>query len=393
MAKWQKHWSNSSNDPRLQLLISEMGAKGYGIYWLISEQITGNENGSVLLKDIIKRIQSRRLNRQYIERVIDKYFLFEQNMEGFVFQHRIQIGDMNAHLLHQLMTGEVKMDAALYTVHTKNGMNGDQDHTLYITRAGENITTTINNNHESDKTDGATGDNHHAADHNRDAVNQDRNAVSQDRNAVSQNRNTVSQNRDVLIDRLFARNEPTVKEVKATLERYPLVKEAVGSLADMPWCAYVLSCLEPSYGMWKMMTCLRSGYATLLERNWELAVAEFVKHVIALDKADEIRSDKDAHFYFTNFVNRYHATGMRLLQTLKQRESGPGASALSMNGSHEGTGNGQGSPLLLNRGSFEQLVNGQRYADGKPIPSEAPPRPSATAQWDAGAHQWSEFYS
>ena len=361
MAKRLNHWSNSSNDPRLQLLISEMGAKGYGIFWLISEQITGNDNGSVLLKDIIKRIQSRRLNRQYIERVIDKYFLFEQNMEGFVFHHRIQIGDMNAHLLHQLMTGKVKMDAALYTVHTKNGMNGEQHNTLYNARAGDTITTTVNNNHEPEMTD-----------ESRDAANR---------------------NRDALIERLFARNEPAVKDVKATLERYPLVKEAAGSLADMPWCAYVLSCFEPSYGMWKMTTCLRSGYATLLERNWEPAVAEFVKHIIALDKADEIRSDKDAHFYFTNFVNRYHATGKRLLETLKQRESGPGASAFPNSGSLEGSANGQASPLPLNRGSFEQLVNGRRFADGKPIPPEAPPRPSATAQWDAGAHQWSEFYS
>ena len=149
MNNWQKHWSNSSNDPRMQLLIGEMGPKGYGIYWLISERIHATGHDCALQKDIVRNIRSRRLNRQYIEQVINKYYLFLMNTEGFVVHHPVPLGHMSAHLLHDLMHGKAELPAQ-YTscsqpgnqptamVGTKNGSNGDRLHPYYNARAGEN---------------------------------------------------------------------------------------------------------------------------------------------------------------------------------------------------------------------------------------------------------------
>ena len=315
MAQWQKHWSNSASDPRMQLLITEMGPKGYGIYWLISERIKDTGNDCVMRQEILRKIRSRKLNKQYIQQVLDGYYLFETSPEGLVQHHPIALGDMSAHTLHNLISGKIQSPAEMHTVCAENGTNGTHDATYYNVRAGENRT-----------------DN---------------------------------------------KNITCMTHVKG-LDEHPKVKEAIGELASKPWCIHILALFNPLYCMWRQTTCLHSGYPTLLDRHWEDAVVEFVHHIIALDRADEIRSDQNAHYYFANFVNKYHPSGKKLLAKLKEKERNVKVvePAPSFPGTH----------------SYEDSLGGKRYADGKPIPAWAPPRPSATAVWDAGSERWIELY-
>jgi hypothetical protein len=83
----------------------------------------------------------------------------------------------------------------------------------------------------------------------------------------------------------------------------------------------VLSLFDPKYRMWRQTTCLHSGYPLLLDRHWEEAVVGFIHHIIAYDKADEIRSEQNVHYYFASFVSRYNISGKKLLAQLKQKET------------------------------------------------------------------------
>ncbi len=330
MTSWQKHWSNSASDPRMQLLITKMGPKGYGIYWLISERINDTGNDCVMRQEILRKIRSRKLNKQYIQQVLDDYYLFETSPEGFVQHHPIALGDMSVHTLHDLISGKIKSSTEMYTVCTENGTNDIQDPSYYNVRAGENRKDNINitcMTHVNEEQDGRAG---------------------------------------VIT--------PTVATL---LKEHPKVKAALGELACKPWCIHVLALFDPLYGVWRQVTCLHSGYSTLLDRHWEEAVVEFIHHIIVLDKADEIRSDQNAHYYFANFVNKYHASGKKLLAKLKEKERNVKTvePAPSFPGTH----------------CYEEYINGKRYADGKPIPDWAPPRPSATAVWDAGSLCWTEL--
>ena len=330
MAQWQKHWSNSASDPRMQLLITEMGPKGYGIYWLISERIKDTGNDCVMRQEILRKIRSRKLNKQYVQQVLDGYYLFETSPEGLVQHHPIPLGNMNANTLHNLISGKIKSPTEMHTVCAENGINGTHDSSYYNVRAGENRTDNINitcMTHVSEKQSGQTGD-----------IN------------------------------------PTVV---ALLKEHPQVKTALGELACKPWCIHVLALFNPLYGVWRQATCLHSGYSTLLDRHWEEAVVEFIHHIIVLDKADEIRSDQNAHYYFANFVNKYHASGKKLLAKLKERE--------------RNVKTVEPAPSFPGTNSYEEYRGGKRYADGKPIPDWAPPRPSATAVWDAGSLCWTEL--
>ena len=326
MSLWQKHWSNTSSDPRMQMLITEMGPKGYGIYWLISERLTACEEGAVMKQRLVKDMCSRRLNSNYILQVINNYYLFETDEGGYVRHHPVRIGEMSAHTLHDLKTGKLPQEQT----HVQRASDTTPNSSYYNVRAGENRTENINitcMTHVSEKQSGQTGD-----------IN------------------------------------PTVV---ALLKEHPQVKTALGELACKPWCIHLQALFNPLYCMWRQVTCLHSGYSTLLDRHWEEAVVEFIHHIIVLDKADEIRSDQNAHYYFANFVNKYHASGKKLLAKLKEKE--------------RNVKTVEPAPSFPGTNSYEEYRGGKRYADGKPIPDWAPPRPSATAVWDAGSLCWTEL--
>jgi|GEM_PF-6528603 len=143
MAIWQKHWSNTASDPRMQWLLTEMGVRGYGIYWLISERLTACEQGAILQQHLVHDMRSRQLNSQYILQVINNYFLFETDEGGYVRHHRVLIGYMNAHTLHQLKTGQLSpalLDCATNAQPTPihRTANAQSNGTLYNVRAGKN---------------------------------------------------------------------------------------------------------------------------------------------------------------------------------------------------------------------------------------------------------------
>lgn len=309
MALWQKHWSNTPSDPRMQLLIGEMGAKGYGIYWLLSEKIIACNEGAVLLPQLKLEMCSRKLYSKSVLQVINNYYLFETDDSGYVRLHPIPIGNMSAHMLHDLKSGKVEPMQTFI----RNISETTPDSTYYNTRAGEN-----------------------------------------------QNNNNI-----------------TCLTHESILNEHPKVKEVLGFFTTSTWCGYVLTLLDPKSFMWRQSTCLHSGYAMLLDRHWEDAVVAFIHHIIALDRADEIRSEQNVHYYFANFVNRYNNTGKKLMEMLKQQENG-GKTI-------------KPAPSFPGANNFEEIIGGKRYADGKPIPDDAPPRPSATAVWDAGGQCWTEL--
>ena len=327
MTQWQKHWSNTVNDPRIQMLIGEMGARGYGIYWLVSERICGCEERAVNKYQLVRNMCSRRLNSRFIERVIDNYYLFETDGEGYVRHHPVQIGGMSAQKLLDLKNGK---EAPPRTRVQHNAEHASDD-TYYNVRADEKNREKYNhiscNAHEMEKQTSST--------------------------------------------------EVCSPEMEAVLSSHPAVREALGSFVSKPWCPFVLSLFDPKYRMWRQTTCLHSGYPLLLDRHWEEAVVGFIHHIIAYDKADEIRSEQNVHYYFASFVSRYNISGKKLLAQLKQKETSSRKTEVT--------------PSFPGANEFEEERGGKRYADGKPIPNDAPPRPSATAVWDAGGHQWIEL--
>ena len=290
MTIWQKHWNNTTSDPRMQLLLSEMGVRGYGIYWLISERLSACQQGAILQQQLVLDMRSRRLNSQYILQVINNYYLFETDEGGYVRHHPMAIGYMNAHTLHLLRTGQLGCEAlchpagavgsgqvAVARTPVQRSSNAQPIPTLYYARAREKKKKSISFLKNEIQT--------RARERTETMLQEEKQGKAR-----------------------LQEGEQSEKWLQQGEQREAWLQEGKQSGAGSSW-AIKAECRWASKA--------GSRWASKAESRWA-----------------------------------------------------------SKAGSRE---------------QFEELIGGRRCADGKPIPDEAPPRPSATAVWDAGAHQWLEL--
>ena len=145
--------------------------------------------------------------------------------------------------------------------------------------------------------------------------------------------------------------------------------------SEQSWYPYIAPLLYSEQAAWREVVCMQSGYGTLLMRHWETAIGQFALHITAYGTGRQIRSINDAQYYFNSFVKLTTASGKTLKGALEKLEACLQSEADRSN------------PYL-----YEEHINGIRYANGCPIPSQAPPRPSPSAVWDDASDTWNEFY-
>jgi len=83
---WFKHRFNLSRDSRLYKLIDEEGARGYGSYLYIIEQLYSQESPRLFLGQL-KLIQQKGFPQAYLEKIVRNYGLFV--IEGDMFSSAI----------------------------------------------------------------------------------------------------------------------------------------------------------------------------------------------------------------------------------------------------------------------------------------------------------------
>ncbi|GEM_PF-5941715 len=128
--------------------------------------------------------------------------------------------------------------------------------------------------------------------------------------------------------------------------------------------------MSPNNLPWREPVMMHSGYSSLLKTYWADAVEFFLQHMMAQDKLSAIYNEHEARQYFSNFSRLSIGSGLRLKEHLQERAE----KAL------------QASPSALH----EQ--NGIQYYNGRPLPADAPSRPSDTAEWDEASGTWFELY-
>ena len=82
-AYWFKHDANAKDDPKCLVLIEELGAEGYGIYWMLIESLRSETD--YRLPHAVTKALSRRFNtsEEKVLTVISRYGLFESDDESF----------------------------------------------------------------------------------------------------------------------------------------------------------------------------------------------------------------------------------------------------------------------------------------------------------------------
>jgi hypothetical protein len=82
-SKWFPHDADSLEDPKIMILITQLGWEGYGLYWMLIQRLCKQSEYRLpfLLLDSISRVSST--SREKLEAIVTKFALFE--VEGDYF--------------------------------------------------------------------------------------------------------------------------------------------------------------------------------------------------------------------------------------------------------------------------------------------------------------------
>ena len=125
-----------------------------------------------------------------------------------------------------------------------------------------------------------------------------------------------------------------------------------------------VQCLMPLKSEWAEQVIMRSSYSALLRNYWTVAIDYFYNHTIAQANESMLYDEKNARRYFANFCSNV-ITSAKLKAFLTEYDR---------------------NHPEQNPYRFEDAGSapGHRSYLGSPLPDDAPPRPSKTADWVDG---------
>ncbi len=342
LKNWFKHNFYASIDPRMRMLKKKLGYAGVGIYWEIVEYIESCR-GIYPRNALYSMICTKRITRRIVDEVLDDFFLFETNEEGRVCLSDIVAGECDKEYLKELMMAKAAEICSEETTEPSNSEEkGAQKITGDTPDCGREMTGDTPNCGQ--KTAGYP---------------------------VSQGARVKNRREENRLD-----DDDDLRVACATLPSSPSSPTPAQSTPDAPPKASWMKHVEPlrqENTSWQETVCMKSGYGNLLRRRWQQAIDEFVKHIIEHDQGFSIHTSHDARYYFASYARQTVRSGQKLKDTLQQADDHDNAERQSQD------------PYR-----YEQLIDGNRYANGCPIPAEAPPRPTSTAVWNEATGEWSE---
>jgi len=82
-SRWFPHDSDALDDPKIMLLVMQLGMEGYGLYWMIVESLM-KQPGYILPVSLIEPISRRhQVSKEKLECIISKFGLFESSGDYF----------------------------------------------------------------------------------------------------------------------------------------------------------------------------------------------------------------------------------------------------------------------------------------------------------------------
>ena len=324
-----KHYSKAGLDLRIQNVINDMGYFGVGLYWTLCERIECWGEGSYPRKQLVQELKSRRLNSRHIHKLLDEYNLFFTSPEGTVSLSPLCPGNAKEKITSQ--------EPVLPDEPTPHQPLVDDEPTFHQPSVHDEPTSQQPSVHDEPNPHGTSVQ--------------------------------TSQGARVI------KRDYKERDYKERIYNNRNLPEWILKQSEQSWYPYIAPLLYSEQAAWREVVCMQSGYGTLLMRHWEAAIGQFALHITAYGTGRQIKGINDAQYYFNSFVKLTTASGKTLKATLEKLEACLQSEADRSN------------PYL-----YEEHINGIRYANGCPIPSQAPPRPSPSAVWDDASDTWNEFY-
>ena len=325
---WFKHYVNASDDIRVFRLKDEMGYTGLGIYWTIMEMMA--RGGGCYARVGLTALKNRRTPKERIDRVLDGFGLFHTDADG-----RVTIVPPAA---DERPTSGTTLPKVGQTDISESSDNKEED--------SDSLAPAHADKKREEK--------------KREEENPSNSPVEVEEDSVDK----------IRVDEL---TRPCGTNPSSTCQ-------LVNSSTDN-----IIHELRTNRA-WQEAVCMTSGYGALLMRHFDHAIDLFLQHVRAGADEVELTDRRRAMNYFRNFTRLSHPAGRRLKEELERmqvdeltRPSGTNSSSTCQ-------------PVNLStEHPFEDPPgpHGERsYHGGRPLPPDAPPRPSPHAEWDEATDTW-----
>ena len=89
-AYWFRHDSNAKDDPKIMLLIDQLGLEGYGIFWVLVELLRDQPEYKYPLKLLPTIARRYNTSAEKMLTVVQKYELFEIEHDEFFFSSSLR---------------------------------------------------------------------------------------------------------------------------------------------------------------------------------------------------------------------------------------------------------------------------------------------------------------
>ena len=344
---WFKHYANADKDSRLQRLKTDYGFWGMGVYWSILERVVCYGEGCYPRNELMGLKQNRR-DTGVIKAVLDRYELFQTDEFGMVRCIRsvqqsgtfVPENDKNVH--------ECGTEVGTLCTDSKVGEKKE------ITENKEDTSDSLAYTHVEEKRE----------EKNREEKNPSNSPME-----------------GMMSDELQATSDECNPQGSLVTRSSSLIAEKV------------IHELRTNRA-WQEAVCMTSGYGALLMRHFDHAIDIFLQHVKAGADEVELTDRRRAMNYFRNFTRLSHPAGKRLKEELEKRDKSDELQVTSYECHPDGKLVACSSSLIT-ESPFEDPPgpNGERsYHGGRPLPPDAPPRPSPQAEWDEAEEKWLMIY-
>ena len=356
---WFKHYVNASDDIRVFRLKDEMGYTGLGIYWTIMEMMA--RGGGCYVRVGLTALKNRRTPKERIDRVLDGFGLFHTDADG-----RVTIVPPAA---DERPTSGITLPKARQ-INTSESADNKGDNSFFLAPAH------VNKKREEKK---------------REEENPSNSPVEVAQSATSDELRATS---DEMVqeesNRTQTNTDDTDKHGFIGKENNPCDSvQSVSSVCQSLSTERIIHELRTNRA-WQEAVCMTSGYGALLMRHFDHAIDLFLQHVRAGADEVELTYRRRAMNYFRNFTRLSHPAGRKLKEELEKRTMSDKLQATSYECHPDGKLVARSSSLVADS-PFEDPPgpHGERsYHGGRPLPPDAPPRPSPHAEWDEAEEKW-----
>ena len=365
---WFKHYANMATDERMMRMESEMGYIGTGIFWRAMELINGM-GGSYPLKGLLYTIKNRHAKQGKVMQVIMGYGLFEVDSVGLV--RFCEVSKRALAELSQLPNGTASEDVIIGTrAVEREEKKREEENTLLNPPCEEVVSELVTSNELQATNDELTVSCH--PEQSEGSVNASNRDDTGGRNQILHSVNSVQD------DKVSDNNT--------------IPRDSVPSVSSVV-CSSIIHELRTNRS-WQEAVCITSGYGALLMRHFDRAVDIFLQHVKAGADEVELSDRRRAMNYFRNFTRLSHPAGRRLKEELERADSPPQSPQRGEERSNALLSPPLGEPEGASPFEDPPGPNGERsYHGGRPLPPDAPPRPSPQAEWDEAEGKWWEGWT